>query len=132
MLGYADDFRAMVLVTLDGDSAVVVATADPETRPRSAANRARVVVRAIGWSEAGARRTIPRMRARGLILQASYRIHDGAPVVHLYGRLENGATFLVRDHRQRPHFYIGAADVAKARTVATLEPVPTDRHNFAR
>ena len=71
------------------------------------------------------------MRARGLILQASYRIHDGVPVVHLYGRLENGATFLVRDHRQRPHFYIAAADAAKARTIVSIEPVPANRTNFA-
>ncbi len=71
------------------------------------------------------------MRVRGLILQASYRIHGGVPVVHLYGRLESGETFLVRDHRQRPHFYIGAADAARARTVASVEPIPTDRSNFA-
>ena len=71
------------------------------------------------------------MRARGFILQASYRIHGGVPVVHLYGRLESGATFLVRDHRRRPHFYVGAADAARARTVAAVEPAPTDRVNFA-
>ena len=28
------------------------------------------------------------------------------PVTHIYGRLEDGGTFLVRDDRQRPHFYI--------------------------
>ncbi len=71
------------------------------------------------------------MRARGLILQASYRIHGGVPVVHLYGRLESGATFLVRDHRQRPHFYIGAADSERAHTIAGVEPIPTDQRNFA-
>ena len=71
------------------------------------------------------------MRVRGLILQASYRIHGGVPVVHLYGRLESGETFLVRDHRQRPHFYIGAADAARARTTVSVEPIPTDRTNFA-
>ena len=70
------------------------------------------------------------MRARGLILQASYRIHAGVPVVHLYGRLETGETFLVRDHRQRPHFYINASDAVKVRTIVTIEPVPTDRLNF--
>src|SRR5256885_467761 len=51
------------------------------------------------------------MIAHGFILQASYRVvtkSDGRriPVVHIYGRLEDGATFLVRDDRQRPHFYI--------------------------
>ena len=51
------------------------------------------------------------MLARGVILQATYRVlsqPDGrrAPVVHLYGRLESGETFLVRDDRQLPHFFI--------------------------
>jgi len=54
------------------------------------------------------------IRARGFILQATYRIESGSAVVHLYGRLEDGKTFLIRDHRQRPHFYIGAADGARA------------------
>lgn len=45
---------------------------------------------------------------RGFILQASYRVSSESsgrrvPVVYLFGRLENGATFLVRDRRQRPH-----------------------------
>ena len=70
------------------------------------------------------------MRARGLILQASYRITAGVAVVHLYGRLESGETFLIRDHQQRPHFYIAARDAAKARTVIANEPIPTDRHTF--
>ena len=70
------------------------------------------------------------MRVRGFILQASYRINAGVAVVHLYGRLDSGETFLVRDHQQRPHFYIGARDAAKARTVIPNEPLPTDRHTF--
>ncbi|MDE0064699.1 MAG: DNA polymerase II [Gammaproteobacteria bacterium] len=45
---------------------------------------------------------------RGFIFQASYRIQAGVPVVHLFGRLENGDTFLVRDRRQTPHFYVPA------------------------
>ena len=52
--------------------------------------------------------------ARGFILQASYRLQDGAPVVHLYGRLESGETFLVRDRRQAPHFHIRRQDAARA------------------
>ena len=45
---------------------------------------------------------------RGFIFQASYRIQAGVPIVHLFGRLENGDTFLVRDRRQTPHFYVPA------------------------
>jgi len=51
----------------------------------------------------------------GCILQASYRMHAGVPVVHLYGRLADGRSFLVRDARQRPAFYIPAAAGDRAR-----------------
>jgi DNA polymerase-2 len=74
--------------------------------------------------------------ARGFILQASYRVITGAdgvrrPVVHLYGRLENGATFLVRDDRQRPHFYVRAADAERARALGAPPPEPAERRTFA-
>ena len=46
---------------------------------------------------------------RGFILEPTYRVEAGRPVVHLYGRLEDGRTFLVRDDRQAPHFYVDAA-----------------------
>jgi len=74
--------------------------------------------------------------ARGFILQTSYRVVRGAagerlPVVHVYGRLENGATFLVRDDRQAPHFYIGAADAESARSLGAPAPQPTDRRTFS-
>jgi len=43
--------------------------------------------------------------ARGFILQAGYRVvsrsnGQRAPVTHIYGRLEAGGTFLVRDSQQ--------------------------------
>lgn len=53
--------------------------------------------------------------ARGFILQATYRIHDRRPVVHLYGVLEGGGAFLVRDGRETPHFYVRRGDAARAR-----------------
>jgi DNA polymerase II len=73
--------------------------------------------------------------ARGFILQASYRVSTGEdgvrrPVVHLYGRLENGATFLVRDDRQRPHFYVRAADAARARELGATLFGHADRYTF--
>jgi DNA polymerase-2 len=76
------------------------------------------------------------MNARGFILQASYRVEPGAqrrrvPVVHLYGRLEDGATFLVRDDRQRPHFYVLAADAERAVALGAPTPRPPDRRTFA-
>jgi DNA polymerase-2 len=74
--------------------------------------------------------------ARGFILQASYRNVFGpdgqrTPVVHLYGRLEDGGTFAVRDDRQRPHFYVRAADSARARALGAPQPRPADRRTFA-
>jgi DNA polymerase-2 len=76
------------------------------------------------------------MPARGLILQASYRILPGpngerTPVVHLFGRLEDGATFLVRDDRQRPHFYIRALDAERAWSLGAPKPAATALRNFA-
>jgi DNA polymerase-2 len=75
-------------------------------------------------------------KARGFILQASYRVVSGPdgqrrPVVHIHGRLECGDTFLVRDDRQRPHFYIRATDAERARRVRAPEPWPTDKRSFA-
>jgi DNA polymerase-2 len=63
---------------------------------------------------------------RGVILQATYRIatREGGrrvPVIHLYGRLEDGGTFLVRDDRQEPEFYIRSTDAARARAIVTSQ-----------
>src|SRR5277367_2450852 len=74
--------------------------------------------------------------ARGFILQASYRVVSGhnaqrTPVVHLYGRLEDGDTFLVRDDRQHPHFYVRAVDSERVRALRAPEPAPTDKRSFA-
>ena len=76
------------------------------------------------------------MTARGLILQASYRIASGsngqrAPVVHIYGRLEEGDTFLLRDDRQRPHFYIRTVDAERALERGAPPAQPTDQSDFA-
>ena len=69
---------------------------------------------------------------RGFILQASYRVNNWrAPVVHLYGRLENGDTFLVRDGRQRPGFYIPAVAAERARMLGAPDPQPTSKRSFA-
>jgi len=74
-------------------------------------------------------------RARGFILQASYRVvsrSDGRriPVVYLYGRLETGGTFLVRDDRQRAHFFIRTADAKRARALQIAEPQAVDKRTF--
>ncbi len=59
----------------------------------------------------------------GFILQSTYRIHQRVPVVYLFGRLLDGRTFVVRDNRQRPHFYVAAED-ANAVAQAKVRPCP--------
>jgi DNA polymerase-2 len=73
--------------------------------------------------------------SRGFILQTSYRVQtrsDGVrvPVVHIYGRLEDGGTFLVRDDRQRPHFYIRSADLERARALRIPSALDSDFRTF--
>jgi DNA polymerase II len=66
--------------------------------------------------------------ALGFILQASYRILGGRAVVHLFGKLDTGQSFLVRDGRLSPYFWVRAADAAAAREAgATLEEEPAER-----
>jgi DNA polymerase-2 len=74
--------------------------------------------------------------ARGFILQASYRVHSSpsgrrVPVVHIHGRLEGGGTFMVRDDRQRPHFYIRAIDADRARALRAPPAAPTGKRSFS-
>lgn len=71
----------------------------------------------------------------GFILQASYRVQSGPagtriPVIHIYGRLPDGGTFLVREHRQLPHFYIRTADVQRASALTSMQPTPLDKRTF--
>ncbi len=51
---------------------------------------------------------------RGFLLQPTYRTENGRPVVTLYGVLESGGSFLVRDDRQTPRFFVRAADADRA------------------
>lgn len=72
---------------------------------------------------------------RGVILQATYRVAAGragarSPIVHLYGRFEDGSTFVVRDDRRRPCFYIRAADAERARSLGVPAPRPSERRSF--
>ena len=46
-------------------------------------------------------------KVRGFILQPSYRIERRRPVIHLWGRLETGESFLVRDDRCKPQAHTG-------------------------
>ncbi len=50
----------------------------------------------------------------GLILQPTYRVRNGRPVVQLFGRLLDGPAFLVEDDRFRPYFFIRASEAHRA------------------
>ncbi len=74
--------------------------------------------------------------SRGFILQASYRVTTEpggrrTPVVYLYGRLEEGETFLIRDGRQRPHFYIPTSAADRAVVLGAPQPKPDDKRTFS-
>ena len=71
------------------------------------------------------------MQAKGFILQASYRVQGNVPVVHLYGCLENGETFLVRDRRPRPHFYVPTTAADLARQAGAVVVQASDRQTFS-
>jgi len=64
---------------------------------------------------------------RGFILQPTYRIESGRPIVHLYGRLDDGRPFLVRDGRLVPHFYVEKQDAERARPLGAVRQVATNR-----
>ncbi len=51
-------------------------------------------------------------------------------MVYLFGRLETGETFLVRDDRQVPHFYIAATHIERARQLGVESIVASRRVNF--
>ncbi len=61
------------------------------------------------------------------LLQATYRIASGRPVLELWGRLDDGRAFLVRDTREVPHFWIPERDGVRARELgARLVSEPDD------
>lgn len=71
------------------------------------------------------------MRVTGFILQPTYRIEAGRAVVHLYGRLESGESFLVRDGRETPHFFVREVDAGKARQEGAGPLTPTGKVTLA-
>ena len=63
----------------------------------------------------------------GYILNATYVTSgpNGRAIVHLYGRLQDGRPFLVRDGRDPPYFYIEGSDRLQAQA-AGARSVPTE------
>ena len=48
------------------------------------------------------------MRRIGFLLQPTYRLENGRPVVQLFGRFAGGPPFLVEDDRFRPYAFVAA------------------------
>ncbi len=67
----------------------------------------------------------------GFILQPTYRIESGRPVIHLWGTLESGESFLLRDDRLIPHFYVRASDAARAAELGARQILNSRRRSFA-
>ncbi len=67
---------------------------------------------------------------KGLIIHPTYRIHNGKSFVHLYGRLENGESFLTITEF-RPYFYVKKSDLNAALDVERLEFKETNMETFS-
>ena len=64
---------------------------------------------------------------RGFILLPTYRNEAGRPVVHLWGKLESGESFLVRDGRSVPRLWIRVADAGRAAHLGTTPRAETGK-----
>lgn len=69
------------------------------------------------------------MAFKGFVLQSTYRIENRKPVIHLYGRLIDGRTFLVKESRRQPSFYVYASQ-ADCAELANEHVQPADLQTF--
>lgn len=65
---------------------------------------------------------------KGFIVYSTYRIHDNKPYVYLFGRLENGESFLTINE-YRPYFFIREKDLKLVQEKFNLEIEDTDLKN---
>jgi DNA polymerase-2 len=66
----------------------------------------------------------------GFIVQPTYRIRDGVPVVQLHGRLTDGRPFLVEEDRFRPYFFVREKHRERAAREPGARVEPTDLAAF--
>ena len=66
----------------------------------------------------------------GFILQPTYRTERGRPVILLHGMLQTGESFLVRDTRETPSFFIRATDTERAIRLGVEQVEPCDWTTF--
>ncbi|MBN1422218.1 MAG: DNA polymerase II [Planctomycetes bacterium] len=69
----------------------------------------------------------------GYVLQPTFRIEGERLVILLFGRLEDGRTFLVREGRFRPYFFIRTQDEEAAKRILPgIRVAPADLFTLAR
>ncbi|MFH1376862.1 MAG: DNA polymerase II [Candidatus Woesearchaeota archaeon] len=68
---------------------------------------------------------------KGFIIYQTYRIFDKKAYIALFGRLENGESFLTLTEL-KPYFYIKTSDLEKAKELADFDYEETDFTNFNR
>ena len=68
---------------------------------------------------------------RGYVLQPTYRVREGRPVVQLFGKLESGEPFLIEDDRSRPCFFVRSRELEALRGERDATLVPTDSTDLA-
>jgi len=66
---------------------------------------------------------------KGFIIHPTYRIEDNKAFIHLYGRLENGESFLTINEF-KPYFFIKKSDLDKALKVEQFDYEETKFKNF--
>ena len=68
--------------------------------------------------------------AVGLILQPSYRLQKGHPVIRLFGRLDSGESFLIEDDRFRPYFFVPEEQARLLGEASGVMLEPTSLHTL--
>src|SRR5439155_11717045 len=71
------------------------------------------------------RHNMSRQPLQGFIIHPTYRLENGRPVVHLFGRLTDDRSFLVRDRGLVPYFFVRTADGETARVHGAARQSPT-------
>jgi DNA polymerase-2 len=66
---------------------------------------------------------------KGFIIYQTYRIHNNEAYVSLFGRLENGQSFLTLN-KYRPYFFIKTKDLEKAKQLTEFDYEETDFKTF--
>ena len=66
---------------------------------------------------------------KAFVVYPTYRIIDGKAYVYLFGKLENGESFLSINY-SRPYFFIKKNDLKKAQTVDKFDYEETKSKNF--